>query len=137
MTYKCHIDGLNQLDNWTGKTENSARNLFFYYEESKLQAVRWNQWKLHFATRTGYYGTKAELEIPWFFNIRQDPFESYDQAPGPRALVSQEHSGIGNIIITLVGEHLSTFKEFPPRQEGASLNIDSLMEKMMRSRSAQ
>jgi arylsulfatase len=132
LTYKCHIDGVNQLDYWTGKTDNSARNLFFYYAESKLQAVRWNQWKMHFVTRNGYYGVQTELEIPWFFNIRQDPFESYDQAPGPRALISQEHSGIGNIVLTLVAEHLATFNEFPPRQKATSLNIDKLMEQMTR-----
>jgi arylsulfatase A-like enzyme len=135
LTYKCHIDGLNQLNYWTGATDKSARNIFYYYAESKLQAVRWNQWKIHFVTRSGYYGVQTELEIPWFFNIRQDPFESYDQAPGPRALISQEHSGIGNIVLTLVGEHLATFKEFPPRQKATSLNIDKLMDQMNQSTS--
>ena len=26
MTYKVHLDGFNNLDLWTGKTEKSARN---------------------------------------------------------------------------------------------------------------
>jgi len=29
MTYKVHLDGYNQLDYWTGKTEKSARREFF------------------------------------------------------------------------------------------------------------
>ncbi|GLS34113.1 C-terminal region of aryl-sulfatase [Mesorhizobium albiziae] len=80
-----YIDGVNNLDYWTGKTDKSARNFMLYYAESHLQAVRKDQWKLHFASRDGYYGPTTHLEVPWVFNIRQDPFESYDQAPGPRA----------------------------------------------------
>src|SRR5262245_550765 len=31
LTYKVHLDGYNQLDHWTGKTEKSARREMFYY----------------------------------------------------------------------------------------------------------
>jgi arylsulfatase len=37
---KQYIDGVNNLDYWTGKTTESARNHIFYYYESKLTAVR-------------------------------------------------------------------------------------------------
>ncbi|MCJ8159557.1 arylsulfatase [Sphingomonas sp. LaA6.9] len=132
IAYKCHIDGLDQLDYWTGATDQSARDIFFYYAESHLQAMRWNQWKLHFATRNGYYGTTTELEIPWLFNIRQDPFETYDQAPGPRADVSQRKSGLMNIMLSKIHEHLATFEAYPPRQAATTLKIDDMIEKMTR-----
>jgi arylsulfatase len=53
---KQYIDGVNNVDYWTGKAPESARNDFFYYYESKLTAVRVGPWKLHFSTKEDYYG---------------------------------------------------------------------------------
>jgi arylsulfatase len=39
-TYKVHLDGYNNLDHWTGKTEKSARREIFYYDEADLMALR-------------------------------------------------------------------------------------------------
>jgi arylsulfatase A-like enzyme len=133
VNHRCYIDGVNQLAYWTGKSSESARDIFYHYAESHFQAIRWKQWKVHFSTRSGYYGSSTTLEIPWFFNIRQDPFESYDQAPGPRADISQRHTGIGNVILSKIHEHLATFAKYPPRQAAATLNIDALIETMTRS----
>ncbi|MEN5206555.1 arylsulfatase [Stenotrophomonas terrae] len=137
INHRCYIDGLDQLAYWTGKTETSARHSFYYYSESHLQAMRWNQWKIHFTVRDGYYGSAKQLEIPWLFNIRQDPFESYEQAPGPRAEQSQHKSGIMNIMLHEMHEHLRTFKDYPPRQEASSLNIDEMIKKMAESKLGQ
>ncbi|CAD5108424.1 arylsulfatase [Zestomonas carbonaria] len=129
---KNYIDGLNNLDYWQGKQEQSARNALFYYSESRLQAVRLNQWKAHFYTRDGYYGSTTTLEIPWLFNIRQDPFESYDQAPGPRTHMVQKKAHVFHAMTGLIVEHLKTFKEFPPAQEGMSLSFDKLKEQILK-----
>src|SRR5262249_10574925 len=32
MTYKVHLDGYNNLDLWTAKTDKSARREYFYYD---------------------------------------------------------------------------------------------------------
>jgi arylsulfatase len=133
VNHRCYIDGVNQLDYWTGTTTESARDTFFYYAESQLQAVRWKQWKLHFTIRSGYYGSTIQLEMPWLFNLRQDPFESYDQAPGPRAELMQEHLGILGYVIALIQQHVATFKEHRPRQEATTIRIDSLLTKMSRT----
>ena len=39
MTYKVHLDGYDNLDYWTGKTEKSARREMFYYDETDLMAI--------------------------------------------------------------------------------------------------
>jgi len=90
VEHKNHIDGVNNLDYWTGKTDESARDEYLYYAESRLQAIRINQWKAHFFVRDGYYGHTTKLDIAYVFNVRQDPYESYDQAPGPRATITQQ-----------------------------------------------
>jgi arylsulfatase len=47
VEHKNHIDGVDNLDYWTGKTDQSARDEYLYYAESRLQAIRINQWKAH------------------------------------------------------------------------------------------
>jgi arylsulfatase len=106
-----------------GKSDKSARDEYLYYMESRLMAVRVNQWKAHFATRDGYYGPTTKLEIPWLFNLRQDPQESYEQAPGPRATTSQQKSYLFNEILDRLSAHMATIAKYPPRQKGSSLSI--------------
>jgi arylsulfatase len=126
--HRSYIDGMNQLDYWTGKTDNSARDRFYYYAESNLQAIRWGNWKVHFAIRTGYYGTTTSQDFPLIFNLRQDPFESYDQAPGPRATMAQHKLFISHGVVDMIGEHLATLKEYPPRQKAASANVQKIID---------
>ena len=56
QTYKVHLDGYNQLDYWTGKTEKSARREFFYYDETDLMAIRDDDWKMHIGVKTKAVG---------------------------------------------------------------------------------
>jgi hypothetical protein len=68
---KQYIDGVNNLDYWTGKAPESARDHFLYYYESKLFAVRMGPWKLHFTTREDYYDVLVPRGI-LIFNVRSD-----------------------------------------------------------------
>lgn len=128
---KNYLDGVNNLDYWTGKSTKSARNDFIYWSESAPQAIRVNQWKAHFAVRDGYYGTTTKLEIPWLFNLRQDPFESYEQAPIPPGSLPQHKSWMFNIIVAKLAAHVKTLIEFPPSQKPTSLSMDKLLEQSL------
>ncbi len=46
---KTKLDGVNQLDYLTGKSEKSARDTFFYYGGPVPSAVRYKNWKIYFA----------------------------------------------------------------------------------------
>ena len=46
---KTKLDGVNQIDYLTGKSEKSAREIFFYYSGSQPSAVRYKNWKIYFA----------------------------------------------------------------------------------------
>ncbi len=124
---KNYIDGFNNLDYWTGKTNKSARNFFIYYSESNLQAIRMNQWKVHFFTRNGYYGTTTKMELPLLINIRQDPFEFFDQAPGPKATMIQQKQYVFHMAQDIIEEHTKTLRDFPPVQKGTSLSGAEIM----------
>jgi arylsulfatase A-like enzyme len=123
VEHKNHIDGVNNLGYWTGAAKESARDEYIYYAESRIQAIRMNQWKAHFMTRDGYYGTTTKPDLAWLFNVRQDPYESYDQAPGPRATLTQQKTYLYNEVMDRLGRHMTTLQKYPPKQKGSSLSV--------------
>ena len=75
----------------------------------------------------------VELRLPKLFNLRQDPFEradhesiGYDQWRIERlyALVPAQ---------VFVGNFISTFQEFPPRQKPGSFSLDRVLETLQDS----
>jgi len=54
-SYKVHLDGYDNLDYWTGKSEKSARREIFYYDETDLMAVRVDGWKMDIGVK--HHGT--------------------------------------------------------------------------------
>ena len=45
---KTKLDGVDQTDYLTGKSEKSARDVFFYYTGSQPSAVRYKNWKMYY-----------------------------------------------------------------------------------------
>lgn len=76
--WKVHLDGYNQLPYLSGETEDSAREEIFYFDQGgNLNAVRVQDWKIHFAILTGNI-TSAVREIPaWpkVVHLKADPYE--------------------------------------------------------------
>ncbi|MCK7597658.1 arylsulfatase [Microbulbifer sp. CAU 1566] len=128
---KVYIDGENNLDYWTGKSKESARNKIFYYYESQLTALRVGPWKMHFATKPDglYYGDLVFHTMPKLFNLRKDPLEHYDGVTGFHQIMRK--SWVFQPAIQILNEHLATFKKFPPRHKSASLNINKAIEAAM------
>ncbi len=136
-TYKVHIDGYNNLDYWTGKADKSARNAFMYYYETSLAAIRVGPWKMHFSGKPSgiYYKNMVQYTMPKLYNLRKDPFEKYDDTY--MFDLFMQKSWMMQPAIGLLKEHLMTFKDFPPRQEAASLNINKAIDQIMKSGSRQ
>ena len=129
--YKVFIDGYNNLDYWTSKTGTSARNHIFYCYESNLTAVRLGPWKMHFATKERYFNDMVFHTMPQLFNLRKDPFETYDGINGFHQIM--EKTWVMQPAIRLLTKHLETFKDYPPRQESASLDINKAISKILTS----
>jgi arylsulfatase A-like enzyme len=127
---KQYIDGVNNLDYWTGTRAESARDDFLYYYESKLFAVRQGPWKLHFTTREDYYGVLVPRGI-LIFNVRSDPFESYDSTDS-YGHMAQRVSWLVQPVTERIGEHLKTLAEYPPVQGGTSFDLSNLVEDFLR-----
>ena len=48
---KTKLDGVNQIDYLTGKSEKSARDVFFYYTGATPSVVRYKNWKVYFSAQ--------------------------------------------------------------------------------------
>ena len=71
------------------------------------------------------------LRAPKIFNLRSDPFERGDYEAGAYDKWFLEHAFVLVPAQAIVGRHLSTFQEFPPRQKPGSFSIDQAMEKLI------
>ncbi|NEN88297.1 MAG: arylsulfatase [Okeania sp. SIO3H1] len=122
-----YIDGVNNLDYWTGETDKSNRNLLFNYYESILTGMRIGPWKFHFSTKEDYYANLVPRTMPLIFNLRMDPFESYDSIDAYGHL-TQKVSWLFQPISEQLGEHIKSLIEYPPVQSGKSFNLSSVIE---------
>jgi arylsulfatase A-like enzyme len=138
--YKVHLDGYNILPLLTAETDKSPRKEIFYFsDDGDLTALRYADWKLIFMEQKaqGTFRVWMEpfvpLRVPLIFNLRRDPYEratitsnSYFEWMLDRAYLLVPAQAY-------VGQFLSTFKEFPPRQKAASFSLDQVMEKLKTS----
>ncbi len=127
---KQYIDGVNNLPYWTGKTHRSARDHIFHYYESKLTAMRMGPWKFHFSTKEDYYANLVPRTAPLVFNIRMDPFESYDNKDSYGHLL-QKISWLVQPMGELMGAHLKTLAEYPPVQGGKSFDMSNVVQEFV------
>src|SRR5499427_1660331 len=139
-TYKVHLDGYNNLDYWTGKTNKSARREIFYYDETDLMAVRVDGWKMHIGVKHNgdWFDEKSYPSIPYIVNLLMDPMEKITpDAPG------FEYEGRKFFASKLwaptaagpfLASHLKSLQDYPPRQGADTLSmqkaIDAAMKKL-------
>ena len=123
------IDGVDNLAYWTGETDKSARNSYLYYYESDIKAVRVGPWKLHFATSENYYDIYQTQKFPIIYNIRMDPFESYDEV-ADRSGALQRKQWLNEPVQELLAEHIKSLQEHPPVQAAPTLDFSALLKQM-------
>ncbi|MEJ8851830.1 arylsulfatase [Variovorax rhizosphaerae] len=124
---KWFVDGLNNLDYWTGKSTESARDFEIFYIESQVTAVRYGPWKWHFSTKENYYGNIVKRAMPLVFNVRMDPMESYDSIDSYGHLL-QKVSWQFAPINERLGAHIKSLQEFPPAQGSNTFDVSKIIE---------
>jgi len=76
---KTTLDGVNQIDYLTGKSQESARDFLLYFSGPTPAAVRYKNWKMYFQlSQPGAEGWLLPLvPMHWTLidNIKRDPFE--------------------------------------------------------------
>ena len=72
------VDGVDQIDFFTGKAVKSAREGFLFYMKAELRAAKWREWKMHLVWEAEPNAGANHLESPLLFNLLQDPKEETD-----------------------------------------------------------
>ena len=135
--YKVHLDGYNFLPYLTGETEEGPRKEIFYFsDDGDLTALRYQDWKLIFmeqkteATFRAWMEPFVPLRVPLIVNLRRDPYER-----GPITSNTYYDWLLDRAYLLVpaqayVGQFLSTFQEFPPRQKAASFSLEQVMDQL-------
>ena len=137
VKYKVHLDGFNQLDHWTGKSDKSARRAYFYYDETDLMAVRVDNWKMHIGVKYdgGWFNEKKYPSVPYLFNLRMDPMEKMDPESHEWGYVGRKFFASKLWAPTassrFLAEHLMSIQAYPPRQAADTLSMHVAIEKAM------
>ena len=142
-TYKCYLDGYNQMDMITGKGP-SNRHEIFYFGESELGAVRIDDFKYRFIDQpAGWLGEKTKLDVPTLTNLRLDPFERTGWPESGTKFGAQQYFDWFKyefwrfVFVQQQVEKLAmTAIEFPPMQRGASFNLDAVKAKIAAAQAA-
>ena len=150
---KTKLQGVNQIDYLTGKSDKSARDTFFYYGGPIPSAVRYKNWKIYFAmaseAATGGLMGVHTFHWPLVANIKRDPFEG-SVGFEPKTLLGQGGALAGPVTayiydwnIIPIGQalwlrELESYGPFPALQSPASYSLAQVLtevkEQMKRTR---
>ncbi len=143
---KTMLDGFDQRDYLEGKSDKSARDVFFYYSGATPSAVRYKNWKMYYTMApggaTGWFLPLVNYHWTLVANIKRDPFEqtvSFSDSKSAMslggALASPTTAYLYDWNMLPIGQllwmkELYTFKEFPPLQAPETYNLDGILKQM-------
>ena len=142
---KTTLDGFNQREYLEGKSEKSAREVFFYYSNKTPSAVRYKNWKMYFGMVGQYADELCHRRRP----LLLDPGRQH-QARSLRDFdrgAYQDHVRFGGALggpvtayvydwnmlpigQTLWLKELQTYIDFPMLQNPASYNLDQVLQQI-------
>ncbi len=129
--FKTHLDGYDQTAALKGTGPGQRKEIFYFDAGGNLNAVRYQDWKLHFTIMEGSINEAYRKTPSWplVVNLRQDPFEvSPDSALYIRWMADQMWLFVPAQAV--VGQFLATFKEFPPSQAVGSLSVEKVLQEL-------
>jgi arylsulfatase len=131
-TYKVHLDGYNLLPWFKGEVKDSPRKEIMYFDQvGNLNAIRYNNWKAHFAILEGNIASAERIQPAWpkLINLRADPFERGWHESEMYLRWMAENMWIFVPAQVFTRQWLESFKEFPPRG-GTTLGIDGVIKQL-------
>jgi arylsulfatase len=137
-TFKVHLDGYNFLPYFKGEVKQGPRDSIYYFDQGgNLNAIRWNDWKLSFATTKGNIATGVRETSSWALiaNLRMDPYEKGLEEGGGAIEFLARNIWLLVPIQGKVKEFFSDFEQFP-YQAGSSLNAGGINYGLLRQQDA-
>jgi arylsulfatase A-like enzyme len=145
------LDGVNQVEYLSGKSDKSAREHFLYYSGKDPSAVRYKNWKMYFAmvsdAPAGFISGVLPYHWTQVVNIKRDPFETSVGSQQKTlfgmggAIASPSTAYVYDWNMLPIGQqlwlmHLETFVKFPPLQNPASYNLEQVMQQVREMKTA-
>jgi len=145
------LDGVDQTEYLSGRSEKSARDTFFYYSGKEPSAVRYKNWKIYFAmvsdNPAGFISGVLPYHWAQVVNIKRDPFETsigsqYKTLMGLGGTIGSPSTAyVYDWNMLPIGQalwlkELESYKEFPPMQDPASYNLDQVLQQVKNARTS-
>jgi len=138
-SFRVHLDGYDQREMLAGTGPDRRREFFYWTDDGDLAGLRYDQYKVVFMEQPAH-GLEVwmqpfvRLRAPKLFNLRADPFERSEIEAGAYDKWFIEHAFVFVPAQAIVGQHLATFREFPPRQRPGSFSVGEAMEMLMKQK---
>ncbi|WP_394149367.1 sulfatase-like hydrolase/transferase [Vibrio maritimus] len=116
-----HLDGYNQLDMLANNGE-SKRREFFFYNETDLNAIRVDQWKVHLRTKTTWTEPAKQWPFGVLVNIKADPYERSPDTTGWYHWMKQK-SWVLPEFYQAIGKYQKSLQDYPPVQKGTGVGM--------------
>jgi arylsulfatase len=104
------IDGVDQSALLLGKQKKSNREGFIVYMGTKIFAVKWKNWKIHFSELESWSEETITYEMPRLYNLYVDPGETEN--------VLFPNTWVLRVALPLLDEHMASLKKNPPIKVG-------------------
>ena len=133
QTYKVHLDGYNFKPLFKGETDEGPRREIFYFDDNaNLNAVRVDQWKIHFAVQEGNLqdSIRREVNMPYVVSLRQDPYERFMRESKMYFRWYADKMWTFVPAQAVVGKFVETFKDYPASQKSGSFGPGEALEKL-------
>jgi arylsulfatase A-like enzyme len=107
------IDGIDMTDFFLGKHDRSGREGFVIFVGNDMRALKWRDWKIHFAWQeTKYSPIERFSTVPKVVDLTRDPRES-------RQVAEPYNAWIQYPLARLVGEYKASIQRYPNVPMGA------------------
>jgi arylsulfatase len=126
--FKVHLDGYNFLPYFQGKEKEGPRNEFYYFDQGgNLNALRYRDWKVSFATQHGNIATGTRSVSAWALiaNLRMDPYERGLEEGGGAIEFLARQIWLLVPVQAQIKKFFSDFTDYP-YQSGSSLNAGGI-----------
>jgi len=126
--WKVHLDGYNFLPRFKGEADEGPRQQIFYFDaDGNLNAVRWNDWKIHFAVLEGNITDAMRFQTNWpkIVHLKADPYEHAWEESGMYLRWMADNMWLFVPVQVEIQKFLATLDGYP-FQEGMALNAGGI-----------
>jgi arylsulfatase A-like enzyme len=136
--FKVHLDGYDFMPYFQGKEKEGPRQSIYYFDQGgNLNALRYRDWKVSFATQQGNIATGVRSVSAWALiaNLRMDPYErGLEEGGGAIDFIARQLW----LLVPVSAEVKRFFSDFDqyPYQAGSSLNAGGINYSLLKAQDA-